>query len=132
MRQLEREKRGVWFAPYEGKQMLLDEDGRMTGEWRVSYGKPVFHTCTVSPRSGNTWGDGFGIGVDCDRTVVIDQIGTGITETYIAWIDAKPQLDADGNLVLDDESLPIIPNDYSVVMVGESYNFTSIAIKKVE
>ena len=132
MRQLERERRGVWFAKYKGKEQVLDEEGRVTGTWRVSYDKPVFFTPTVRPRSGNTWGDGFGIGVDCDRTLIIDRIDTGIDETCILWVDVRPQLDKDGNILIDDEGLMMAPNDYVAVMVGESYNFTSVAIKKVD
>lgn len=132
MRQLEREKRGFWFAPYAGKTQLVDEGGRLTGEWVISYGKPRFFTATISPRSGNTWGDGFGIGVDCDRKIVIDKIGLGIEETSVLWVDSEPSVDEYGNLVLDENKEPATPFDYTIVMVAESYNFTAIAIKKAE
>lgn len=131
MRQLERERRGVWFAAYEGKKQLVDDEGRLTGEWAVSYSKPKLLKATVSPNSGNTWGDGFGIGVDCDRTVTVDDIGTGLDEACILWVDKQPTLLDDGSLELDEAGNPSVPNDYAVSMVAESYNYTAIAIKKV-
>ncbi len=130
MRQLERERRGVWFSRYEGKKQMVDEEGRLTGEWAVSYSKPELVACTVSPRTGNTWGDGFGIGVDCDRTIVVPETGLGIDEACVLWVDVKPELDDDGSVKLDDEENFTVPNDYTVTMVAESFNFTSIAIKK--
>lgn len=130
MRQLERERRGVWFSKYEGKTQLVDEEGRLTGEWGITYSKPQRVECTVSPRTGNTWGDGFGIGVDCDRTLVVPEVGLGIDETCVMWVDVRPELDSDGNAVLDDEGNFKVPNDYTVTMAGESFNFTSVAIKK--
>lgn len=132
MRQLERERRGVWFARYEDRTPLHDEDGMLTGEYLLTYGKPFMLPCTVSPRKGNTWGDGFGIGVDLDRTAVIDRIGTGVDETCIAWVDVRPSLDGNGETVVDEDGLMAVPNDYRVVMSGESFNYTSIALKKVK
>lgn len=129
MRQLIREKRGVWFAPFKSKEQVVTEDGMLTGEWRISYGKPQVIYPTVSPRSGNTWGDGFGIGVDCDRTMVIAELGTGIDETCVLWVDVRPKLDEDGEILYEDGEM-VVPYDYLVTMVGESYNFTSVAMKK--
>lgn len=132
MRQLERERRGVWFAKYLDKEPIVDTEGHRTGEYRLTYGKPFRFEMTVSPRTGNTWGDGFGIGVDCDRTALVDRVGTGIDETCIAWVDIRPKLNDDGSLAYGDDGQMVVQNDYKVVMVGESYNFTNVAIKKVE
>lgn len=130
MRQLERERRGVWFAKFASKEKVFDEDGNFTGEWRIVYGKPELIRPTVSPNAGNTWADGFGMGVSMDRSMIIDRIGLGIDETCICWVDVRPRLDSDGNLVLDDDGLPVVPNDYTVSTVAESYNFTNVALKK--
>lgn len=130
MRQLERERRGVWFAEYTGKVPIVDSDGMLTGEYTILYGAPQLITPTVSPRSGNSWFDGFGVGVDCDRTAILDEIGTGITETCVLWVDVRPELDEEGNLVTDDDGLPTVPYDYTIQMVAESYNYTAIAMKK--
>ena len=120
----------MWVAEYEGKQPLKDSGGFLTGEYRLSYGKPFEVFPTVSPRRGNSWNDGFGVGVDCDRTAVIDEVGTGITDTCVLWVDSAPALDADGSLALDADGSMRTPFDYSVAMVAESYSFTSIAMKK--
>lgn len=132
MRQLERERRGIFFAEYLGKTEVMDEEGRHTGEWRLSYGKPMLVVCTVSPRRGNVYSDGFGIGVDCDRTAICDRIGIGISETSIIWVDKMPMLDEFGDLVVNEDGEPVVPNDYKVQMVSESYNYTAIAMKKAQ
>ena len=132
MRQLTREQRGAWFAAYAGKTELLDDDGRRTGEWVQSYDKPFFKICTVSPEAGNTFTDGFGLGEDLDRTMIIAEIGTGIDDHCIAWVDIVPETDASGNLVLASDGNPATPNNYVITKVAESYNLTNIALKKVE
>lgn len=132
MRQLERESRGFWWAKYLGKVQETDDQGRLTGEWAIAYSDPQRVVGTVSPRSGNTWGDGFGIGVDCDRTLVIDEVGLGIDESCILWVESEPELSDDGSLKVDGDGLMTVPNDYTIVMAGESYNFTALAIKKAE
>lgn len=129
MRQLEREKRGIWFAEYAGKTPVIDDYGQLTGEYYILYGKPQLITPTVSPRAGNSWFDGFGVGVDCDRTAIIDRIGVGVTETCVLWVDVRPELDDSGELVMED-GIPKVPYDYTVKMVAESYNYTAIAMKK--
>lgn len=132
MRQLKREERGFWYSKYLGRVQGTDEEGRLTGEWTIAYSNPKRFVGTVSPRSGNTWGDGFGIGVDCDRTLIIDQIGLGIDETCILWVDSEPELNEDGSLKNDEDGVMTVPNDYTIVMAGESYNYTALAIKKAE
>lgn len=132
MRQLLREQRGIWYAKYDGREQLIDENGLMTGEWVVRYGSPKLVIGTVSPRTGNTWGDGFGIGVDCDRTLIVPEVRTDMDETCVLWVDVRPQLEDDGSIALGEDGLPVVPNDYRAVMVAESYNYTSVAMKKVE
>ena len=132
IRQLLREQRGAWFASYAGKTELLDEDGRRTGEWVQSYGKPFLKVCTLSPEAGNTYTDGFGLGEDLDRTLIVGEIGTGIDDHCIAWVEVQPETDGDGNLVVDADGNPTVPNDYVITKVAQSYNLTNIALKKVE
>lgn len=130
MRQLLKEKREVWVADYAGKEPVVDGDGRLTGEYRIAYAKPFRILPSLSPRSGNNWADGFGVGVDCDRTAVIDETGTGVTDTCVLWVETTPELDSDGNLALGADGTPETPFDYRVSMVAESYNFTAVAMKK--
>lgn len=132
MRQLLRERRRVWVSKYESKEQVVDSEGRMTGEWRVTRSKPVSYEPTISPCGGNVYADGFGWGASYDRTLIIDQLGTDITETSVLWVDKRPELDQDGNLVLDEYGEPTVPWDYTVTQVAESYNFTNVALAKVQ
>ena len=132
MRQLSRERRTVWIAPYEGKVQRVDSHGRLTGVYDVSYGKPVSYSPTLSPCSGNVISDGFGLGEDYDRTMILDEVGLPIDEASVVWIDRVPELERDGSLKLGDDMLPAVPWDYVVGKVAESYSFTNIAVKKVE
>lgn len=132
MRQLERERKEVWIAPYEGKTQRVDAHGRLTGVYDVTYGKPVCYHPTLSPCSGNVISDGFGLGEDYDRTMIVDKIGLPIDEASVVWVDVIPELNDDGTLKLGDDMLPTVPWDYVVGKVAESYSFTNVAIKKVE
>lgn len=132
MRQLEREKRTVWVAPFKSKQQREDENGRLTGVWDVLYGKPVKHRPTLSPCAGNVISDGFGLGNDYDRTMIIADTGLGIDEASVVWVDCEPVLDRKGELLLGDDMLPVVPWDYAVSKVAESLNITNVAIKRVE
>lgn len=131
MRQLNKERREVWVSEYEGKKAVEDEQGRLTGEYAISYGKPFTVYPTLSPRSGNSWADAFGVGVNCDRTAIINEVGTGITDTCVLWVDRIPEVDDEGGLVINSDGTLKTPFDYRIEMVAESYNFTAVAMKKV-
>lgn len=129
---MNRERRGVWVSNYQSKRELLDEFGRHTGEWVVSRSRPFMVTCTVSPCGGNVYADGFGWGTSYDRTMVLDCIDPIIRETSVMWVDVRPELDADGELVLDADGNPTVPWDYTVSQIAVSYNYTNIALRKAE
>ena len=112
MRQLEREKRTVWVAPFESKRQREDENGRLTGVWDVLYGKPVKHRPTLSPCAGNVISDGFGLGNDYDRTMIIADTGLGIDEASVAWVDCEPVLDRNGYFDLLRPSCDVQPFTY--------------------
>lgn len=131
MRQLQREKRGVWVSEFVSKEERI-VDGMHTGEWLVTRSDPVLVTCTLSPCGGNTYADGFGWGESYDRTLIVDALDTPITETSVLWCDVRPELDADGHLVLDEDGNPTVPWDYVVSQIALSYNFTNVALKKAE
>ena len=132
MRSLAREMRTVWVSSYAGKTPVLDEQGRLTGEYVVARSKPFPVRCTLSPNGGNTYADGFGWGVSYDRTLISYDIDTGITEDSVVWVDCVPELDKSGELVVDENGLPTVPWDYAVGQVAVSYEVTNVALRKVE
>lgn len=129
---MNRERRGVWVSRYQSKRELLDESGRHTGEWVVARSRPFMVTCTVSPCGGNVYADGFGLGTTYDRTMIVCSIDPIVTEDSVMWVDVKPELDEDGELVLDENGSPTVPWDYTVSQIAVSYNYTNIALRKAE
>ena len=130
MLSMARERREVWFASFAGKEPVEDGDGRLTGAWRIRYGSPFALMPTVSSESGNVIADGFGIGVDYDRTLILHDTKTGIDETCVVWVDSKPELAGDGTLATDEDGEPTVPYEYTVRKVGVSKNVTNVALKR--
>lgn len=132
MRQLERERRTVWASLYESREPVTDEDGYLTGEYEVTR-KLIEFRPTVSPASGALEAYGFGTGGDYERTLVIDQTGTGMDENTVFWIDATPELNADGTLKYDEDGNPTVPWDYVAARpVSESMNYTNVAVMRAD
>ena len=105
MRELERNKRTVYYALFDKNEPILDEDGNDTGEERYFYFAPVELRINVSPALGES-----ATLVTCDKSLPID-------EQTVFWIDET------------DTSKPF---DYTVKKVAESLNSLQIAVKKVE
>lgn len=131
MRCMVRNKVRFFYALYEGKQPIKDEWGNMTGEYETVYGKPTECYANISPAVGETAARQFGENVDYDKVVVMDNSAPPIDEYSELWVDTMPQLDADGNLLLDADGMEITPHDYDVKKVARSLNSVSYAIHKV-
>ena len=117
MRELERNKRTVYYALFDKNEHILDEDGNDTGELRPSYFAPVRLRINVSPAVGESATRPFGDIVDYDRTLVTCDTSLPIDEQTVFWID-----DTDTGK----------PFDYKVKKVAKSLNSLLIAVKKVE
>ena len=117
MRELERNKRTVYYALFDKNEPILDEDGNDTGEERPAYFAPVKLRINVSPALGESATRQFGEIVDYDRTLVICDTSLPIDEQTVFWID---------------ETDTTQPFDYVVKKVAESLNSLQIAVKKVE
>lgn len=117
MRELERNKRVVYYALFDKNEAILDEDGYETGEVRPSYLPPVELRINVSPSVGESATRQFGDVVDYDRTLVICDMSLPIDERTVFWID---------------ETDTTKSFDYKVKKVAKSLNSLLIAVKKVE
>lgn len=132
MRQLERERRTIWASLYEDREQERDGQGRLTGEWRIRRNLVQLRP-TLSPASGALEAYGFGTGGDYDRTIVLDQTGTGIDEHTVFWIDRTPERNRDGSLKYGDDGNPTVPWDYVAARpVAESGNYTNIAVRRAD
>ena len=123
MRTLVRNKIRIYYANYLGKTALKDEYGNLTGEYEISYEKPVATMANVSAARGESTTRQFGEDVRYDRIIVIDDPAFPIAETSVLWIDTLPEIKADGTTDT--------PHDYIVKQVAPSLNSVSIAVSKV-
>lgn len=110
MRSRSRDKQKIWFSKIEEKQ-----DGIDTVQ---VYSKPKMHRFPVSSTSGTPDEIAAGIVPNYDRYITHNK-KMGCSNNFIAeegmvcWVDVTPKLDADGNLVMqEDMETPVMPPDY--------------------
>lgn len=117
---LSRNKRTIYYALYQGKTPVLDENGYETGELRLSYSDPVALRANVSPASGTAQIEQFGNLDSYDRVIVVCNMDCPIDENTVLFVEKQPEY-RDG--------IPLY--DYIVRRVAKSLNSISIAIAKV-
>lgn len=123
MRGMVRNKVGFHYALYERKNEIIDEYGNKTGEYEITYGKPVKCKANISAEQGEIQSRQFGDSVVYDRVIVLCDKNIPIDEFSILWIDNPPIIKEDGSTDT--------PHDYIVKKVANSLNVKSIAISKV-
>ena len=123
MRCLMRNKRTFFFAQYNSHEEMLDEYGNTTGQYSVSYTKPIKTSANISAAKGEMQTREFGESESYDKVIVLDDVNALIDEYAILWVDTLPHLNEDGSTET--------PHDYVVKKVARSLNSVSIAISKV-
>ena len=132
MKALERNKQTFYYALPTGLTNVLDEDGYYTGEQMPSYAKPVKAEMNISPATGRTVLEWFGINEAYDKVLVTDDINCPITETSRLWIDTMPVIAGEPLKPGDPPAGSTeTPHDYIVVRVGRSLNSVAIGVTKV-
>lgn len=121
MKCLKRNQTSLHYALYKGKEQITDEDGNLTGEYKVLYFDPVEMQANVSAASGASQVEQFGNSIQYDKVIVTDDISCHIDENTVLCVDKFPAYDANGNLLFD----------YIVKKVAKSLNSISFAISKV-
>lgn len=124
MRCLARNKATFYYALFNGKEEIRDENGYLTGSYRLSYGKPIKARANISAAQGETNVRQFGENVPYDKVIVMDDSGVAIDEYAILWVDKLP--------VLNGDRTTNTPHDYVVKRVARSLNSISIAVAKVD
>lgn len=122
MKALARNKQTFYYALPTGLPNVLDEDGYYTGEQMPSYAKPVKAEMNISPATGRTALEWFGVNEAYDKVLVTDDVNCPINEATILWVDTTPEI-IDGATET--------PYDYMVARVARSLNSVVIGIKKV-
>ena len=93
MRTVQRNKRTIYYALYEGVQEVVDSDGNYTGEQEVSYGEVQTARMNVSGGRGQAEIELFGVDNPFTRTAVTDDLETPFNTDTIFWFDADPLVD---------------------------------------
>lgn len=122
MKALARNKRPFTYCLYTGKEMLKDEYGNETGEYRITYSAPVETSGNISPATGQSVTEQFGNLDNYDKVIVLADPDTEIDEDTVLFIDKAYEEDEGGNPVYD----------YTVRRVARSLNSVSIAVRKVD
>lgn len=123
MRSMERNKQTIYYALYQGKTPILDDDGNETGDNKVSHSNPVKFRIRVSPNKGDSSDEVFGKSLDYDRAMNTADKKFLIDEYSILWINTVPEIKEDGSTDT--------PHDFTVVRVAKDINEWLFAIKKV-
>lgn len=131
MRCMNRNKVKLHFAQYVGREPILNEAGRKTGQYKVLHGNPIEIFANVSAAKGETQTRQFGESETYDKVIVMDIVSPSIDEYSVLWVDTEPQLNEDGSLAMNEKGEIITPHDYVVKKVAKSLNNVSIAISKV-
>lgn len=118
MRNLSRNKSSIYYALYNGKSEVQDEDGLYTGDIAPSYTTPTEIRASVSAARGTSDIDLFGVNISYTKTVIVDDMSCPIDEHSILWIGVTP----DNNT----------PHNYEVVQVAKSLNHISYAVQEVD
>ena len=102
MRDLLSNTRDIWYALYQGKTKVVDENGDYTGETAESYSKPVKVKLNLSATRGTQGFTGtglsydyFGADVKYDLILSTCKMNLGINEYTLVWT-RQPVVDAEG------------------------------------
>ena len=123
MRNLERDTQAVYVARYQGI-VPQEIDGRLTGKNVVTRSEPVAFFPSVSMARGEAQGAYFGVDLDYDRVLTIDDPEFDIGEADVLWIESSPG-DPEA------EGYPA-PHDHVVRKIARKGSYTVIAAKRVE
>ena len=121
MRNLERDTQEVYISRYEGTDAQVDDNGRLTGKNVPRRSQPVAFYPSVSMARGEAQGAYFGLNLDYDRVLTIDDPAFEIGEADVLWIDAEV-----GNLEAPN------PHDYVVKKIARKGSYTVVAVSRVE
>ncbi len=115
MRCLNRNKREIYYALYEGETPNIDDDGYETGESSATYGEPTSLLCNVSSAMGEDIVQAFGNFTNYTRVFCVADKDCPISENSIIWFGISP-----------DE-----PYNYIVTRKADSINGILYAIREV-
>jgi hypothetical protein len=115
MRDLIRNKRGLWYAVPVGSTPILDEYGNDTLEVEAAFSSPLYLRANVSANVGQEAVEVFGSQTEYSRTVSVAGNECPLVEGGRVWFGVEP--DASHN--------------YTVARVADSKNGYLVALREV-
>ena len=116
MRNLQRDTEAVYISRYLGIEREEDASGRLTGKNMPSMSEPEVFYPSISMARGEAYGAYFGMNLDYDKVLTIDNPTFAVSEADRLWIGGVTSA----------------PHNYVVKKVAHKGNFTVIAAKHVE
>lgn len=127
MRSPSRLKQKVWFSKITEDSSSIDPV--------ITYSKPVMKRFIVSATAGTPEEISAGIVPTYDRYITsYDREFCKVAEEGMAvWVDKIPKMDDFGNLVLNEEGVPVTPPDYTLKKIIDTArgSVARYGIKKV-
>ena len=127
MRSPSRLKQRVWFSKITEDSSNIDP--------MITYSKPIMKRFTVSATAGTPEEISAGIVPTYDRYITsYDREFCKVAEEGMAvWVDKIPKIGDSGNLVLDEEGVPVTPPDYTLKKIIDTArgSVARYGIKKV-
>ena len=117
MRDLIRNKRGLWYALPVGSNPILDEYGNDTLEVEVAFSSPLYLRANVSANIGQEAVEVFGSQTGYRRTLSITGVMCPLVEGCRVWFNKEPNENGDDN-------------NYVVARVADSKNGFLVAMRE--
>lgn len=117
MRTLQRNKRTIYYALYDGVTEVVDSDGNYTGEQEVSYGEVQTAKMNVSGGRGQAEIELFGVDNPFTRSAVTDDLTTPFNTDTIFWFEADPKTD---------------PHNYRCTGISRTINQVVLALAELD
>lgn len=123
MRTLNRNQQPVYYATYTSKTGLKDSQGNLTGEYSLTYSKPVKAAWNIGVVESDAEVEMFGVHAIDTLTGVADKYRFPLDETSILWVGITPTIKPDGTTNT--------PHNYMVIGVRQSLNAVKFYARKV-
>lgn len=116
-------QRKMYYALYDKKIPILDDDGNPTFEYVAGYKKPVEFYASLSVGKSDAEESPFGNDVSYDRIIISFDMGLPVDETTLIFVHNAPTYDENG--IVNEDSA-----DYKVAApVLDGLDSLRIAIK---
>lgn len=115
MRNLNRNRRLIYYALRTGEVANIDEYGNETGETTPTYGNAIELRCNVSAAAGTDVVEAFGNFTNYSRTICVSDPNCPIDEDSIVWFGVQPPE----------------PHNYIIVRKADSKNGILYALREV-